>query len=100
MGVRGIVEFLAAAEVKWVQDVMARSCSPPSTWACFIEIGLAILCNTLQCSEVDAGKANDLVRYKLLRLQDSDCRLAKPMRDVAAEGCCGMLCMWACTSLV
>ena len=51
-------------EVKWLQDVMARSCSPPSTWRCFIDIGLAILCNTLQCSEIDASKAIDMVRYK------------------------------------
>ena len=82
MAVRGIVNFLAATEVNWLQDVMARSCSPPSTWACFIEIGLAILCNTLQCSSVDAGKATDLVRCKWLRLQGSGCRLAKPMTDV------------------
>ena len=43
----------------------ARSCSPPSTWRCFIEIGLVFLCNTLQCSKIDASKAIDLVRYKL-----------------------------------
>ena len=70
---------MAFTEGKWLQDVMARSCSPPSTWECFIKIGLVILYNTLQCSEVDASKASDLVRHNLLCLQDSGCGLAVPI---------------------